>query len=146
MAMIMLKTFLEERNITVYKLAKESHIPYSTLNDLVNCKLPIENLRCGQLRVLADTLGLDMDSLYNMYSYCPKVVSDRYGVCADITVKHKCFWLNFQIDGKHYTSEILPVGQEAFRYLEVLAVWKLDEILAQLEMEGAYESVFAETV
>lgn len=139
----MLKSFLQERNITVYKLAKESLIPYSTLNDLVNYKLPVENMRCGQLRVLADTLGVDMDSLYSMCSYCPKVVSPRYGVCADIAVKHKCFYLSFEKDGKHYTSEILPVKQEAFRYLETLAAWKLDEVLAQLEMEGAYEAVFA---
>lgn len=139
----MLKYFLQERNITIYKLAKESHIPYSTLNDLVNCKLPVENMRCGQLRQLADALGLDMDSLYSMCSYCPKVVSNRYGICADITVKHKCFRLSFQKDGKHYEAEILPVGQDAFHYLETLAVWKLDEILAQLEMEGAYEAIFA---
>lgn len=137
----MLKSFLQERNITVYKLAKDSRIPYSTLNDLVNHKLPVENMRCGQLRVLANALGLDMDTLYNMCSHCPTVVSDRYGVCADITVKHKCFWLSFQKNGKQYACEILPIKQEAFRYLEILAVWKLNEILAQMEMEAAYESL-----
>lgn len=142
----MLKSFLQERNITVYQLAKESRIPYSTLNDLVNCKLPVENLRCGQLRLLADALGLEMDSLYGMCAYCPRVVSSRYGVFADITVKHKCFFLSFQMDGKQHTSEILPVKQEAFRYLETLAEWKLDEILAQLEMERAYEAIFTEAI
>lgn len=142
----MLKTFLQERNITVYQLAKESRIPYSTLNDLVNCKLPVENLRCGQLRLLADALGLDMDSLYNMCTHCPRVVSGRYGVSADITVKHKCFFLSFQMDGKQHTSEILPVKQESFRYLETLAEWKLDEILAQLEMENACEAIFTEAI
>ena len=49
----MLKTLLEERGISIYKLSKESRIPYSTLNDLVNHKLPIENMRCGQVRALA---------------------------------------------------------------------------------------------
>lgn len=142
----MLKTLLEERGISVYRLSKESRIPYSTLNDLVNHKLPIENMRCGQVRALAEKLNMDMDSLYEMCSYTPCVVSQKYGIHADISVKHKCFWLTFQRNGKTYDSEILAACTDAFRYLDIFAEWKLNEILEKLEMEETYEAVLAEAL
>ena len=43
----MLKEYLQKNNISVYKLSKKSDVPYSTLNDLVNLKLPVENIRAG---------------------------------------------------------------------------------------------------
>jgi len=142
----MLKTLLEEKELSVYKLAKESRIPYSTLNDLVNHRLPIENMRCGQVHALCDALHMDMDTLYRMCSFVPKVYSEQYDISADIQVKHKCFQLSFQRNGKQYESEILPAGSEAFRYLDTLAEWKLNEVLGKIAMEEAYDSILAETV
>lgn len=44
-------------------------MPYSTLNDLVNLKLPVENIRAGQLKSIADALDVEMDELYNLCIY-----------------------------------------------------------------------------
>lgn len=142
----MLKTFLNEKGITVYRLAKESRIPYSTLNDLVNHRLPIENMRCGQVRSLSEALRMDMDSLYEMCAYTPSVVSRKYNVRAEILVNHKCFWLRFQRNGNTYQKEIIAVCTDAFHYLDTLAEWKLNEVLEKLEMEEAYEAILAQTI
>ena len=140
----MLKALLNERGLSIYTLSKESRIPYSTLNDLVNHKLPIEKMRCGQVRILAEKLDMDMDTHYEMCSHVPNVVSHKYGIRADIFVKHKCFWLAFSRDGKICESRIMPTGADAFRYLNILAEWKLDEVLEKLEMEEAYEAILIE--
>ena len=66
----MLKEYLQKNNISVYKLSKKSDVPYSTLNDLVNLKLPVENIRAGQLKSIADALDVEMDELYNLCIYC----------------------------------------------------------------------------
>lgn len=142
----MLKSLLDEKGLSVYKLSKESKIPYSTLNDLVNRKLPIENMRCGQVRGLAIALGMDMDTLYEMCAFTPFVVSGRYGVQASIRVKHKHFWLSFQRNGKTYEGDILAVSKDAFKFLDTLAEWKLNEILAKLEMEDAYAAIYSKAV
>lgn len=142
----MLKSILADRGISIYRLSKESGIPYSTLNDLVNHKLPIENMRCGQVHALAEMLELDMDALYNICSFTPSVVSEKYDISATIHVKHKCFCLSFQRKGKTCEAEILAIGKDAFRYLDTLAQWKLNEVLEKLNMEDAYESILAETV
>ena len=49
----MLKSFLENNHISMYKLAGSSRVPYSTLNDLANHKLPVEKLKSGQLYALS---------------------------------------------------------------------------------------------
>lgn len=59
----MLKEYLQKNNISVYKLSKKSDVPYSTLNDLVNLKLPVENIRAGQLKSIADALDVEMDEI-----------------------------------------------------------------------------------
>ena len=71
----MLKEYLQKNNISVYKLSKKSDVPYSTLNDLVNLKLPVENIRAGQLKSIADALDVEMDELYNLCIYRKKVFS-----------------------------------------------------------------------
>lgn len=142
----MLKSLLEEKGISIYKLSKESQIPYSTLNDLVNHRLPIENMRCGQVHALCDVLHMDMDSLYKMCSFVPRVFSDKYGIPADIQVKHKTFQLSFQRNGKIYESEIAPVHKVSFQYLDTLAEWKLNEMIGKITMEEIYESILAKTV
>ena len=72
----MLKEYLQKNNISVYKLSKKSDVPYSTLNDLVNLKLPVENIRAGQLKSIADALMLKWTN-YIIYVYIEKKFFQR---------------------------------------------------------------------
>lgn len=49
----MLKSYLSAKGISAYRLAKESHILYSTLNDLMNHKLLIDYKPVQENEVLA---------------------------------------------------------------------------------------------
>lgn len=141
----MLKTYLQENNISLYKLSQKSLVPYSTLNDLVNYKLPVSNLKCGQLHALSDALKLTMDELYKLLSHDRTVHSDQYNISGKIAVKHKTYYLTFEKDGVRYEDKILPVKQEATLVIEELAKWKLEEHLAEILMEEAYETISAKT-
>lgn len=96
----MLKEYLQKNNISVYKLSKKSDVPYSTLNDLVNLKLPVENIRAGQLKSIADALDVEMDELYNLCIYRKKVFSERYNVYGDVLIRQKSFYIVFCQSGK----------------------------------------------
>lgn len=137
----MLKEYLQKNNISVYKLSKKSDVPYSTLNDLVNLKLPVENIRAGQLKSIADALDVEMDELYNLCIYRKKVFSERYNVYGDVLIRQKSFYIVFCQSGKKYTREVMPVKHESILYIDILAQWKLDEELSKLELEAAYESL-----
>lgn len=139
----MLKTYLQQNKISMYQLSQKSGVPYSTLNDLVNHKLPVENMKCGQLYALSAILGITMDELYKLCCYNCTVYSDKYKVSGTVTVKHKSYYLTFEKSGILYEDTILPVKQEATLVIRELAKWKLEERLSEIAMEEAYEAIYA---
>lgn len=61
-----LQDILNEKNLTKYKLAKLSHIPYATLNDLCSNKTKIAKCSSETLYKLAKALQIPMEYLYEM--------------------------------------------------------------------------------
>lgn len=60
----MLKDILNEQGITVYRLSKDTGIPYSTVIDLVSGKTSIENSSSNVLYRLSKYLKLSMETIY----------------------------------------------------------------------------------
>lgn len=141
----MFKAYLKSRNISMYKLSKSSGVPYSTLNDLVNKKLPVINLKSGQLYSLSKSLVITMDELYSMCMQTCIVYSDKFDEEAAVVVRHKSYYLLFDKNGNTYEEEIIPVKSESTRYIDILAKWKFDELLSRLAMEDVYETIYSKT-
>lgn len=141
----MFKTFLKNNHISMYRLAADSGVPYSTLNDLANHKQPVEKLKSGQLFALSQSLNMSMNEFYTLCQYTRKIHSEKYNTHASIIIKHKTYYLSFEINGNTYEDPIIPVNQEATKVIEELAKWKLEEQLSKLTMEAAYETIYAKT-
>ena len=60
----MLKDIMEKRGYSVYSLAKEAGIPYSTLSDLVSGKTDIKKISSELLYKLSKQLDISMERLY----------------------------------------------------------------------------------
>jgi len=60
----MIKELLSQKGISLYKMSKETGIPYSTLNDLVVGKTLIENVSSKTLHILSKYFELTMEELY----------------------------------------------------------------------------------
>lgn len=58
-----LRSLLKERQLSVYQCAKESHVPYTTLSDIVKGKTRIEKCTAETLYKLAKTLNVTMEEL-----------------------------------------------------------------------------------
>ena len=74
----MIKELLRQKNISIYKLAAISGIPYSTLNDIVNHKVDISNIRAGIGFKLANILNISMDELYKLCTNQITIFSEDY--------------------------------------------------------------------
>ncbi len=59
----MIKDLLKERDITVYRLAKDSGIPYATVNDICNGKTRLEKCSAETIYKLAKALKVTMETL-----------------------------------------------------------------------------------
>lgn len=64
----MLEDILNNKHISLYKLSKQSQIPYSTLIDLKSGKTKLDNITTGCLHALAKALNMTMDQAYEQLS------------------------------------------------------------------------------
>lgn len=61
----MLKDIITEQGYTVYRVSKDTGIPYSTLVDLVSGKTSMENTSAGTLNRLSAYLNMSMERIYH---------------------------------------------------------------------------------
>ena len=54
---------LQERNMSIYRLAKESHVPYATVNDICNNKAQLEKCTAETIYRIAQVLKVSMEEL-----------------------------------------------------------------------------------
>ena len=60
---MVLNELLLQKNISIYELSHVTHIPYSTLSDLVKGTTPIHKCSCEKVYRLAKALNVSMESL-----------------------------------------------------------------------------------
>lgn len=91
----MIKDVLVEKGMSIYELSKQSGIPYSTLNDLVNGKKNIENCSVKLLKTLADLFGMSLDCFYNeCHAYTvSEFEAFKSNVCHELKRKGKVDYL-----------------------------------------------------
>ena len=61
-----LQTLMREKNLTKYRLSKESGIPWATLADLCSGKTKLERCSAGTLMKLSAALGISMEKLLTL--------------------------------------------------------------------------------
>lgn len=54
---------LKEKNMSIYRLAKESRVPYTTVNDICNGKARMEKCSAGTIYRIAHALDVSMEEL-----------------------------------------------------------------------------------
>ncbi len=135
----MLKELLYRKKLSLYKLSEISGIPYSTLNDIVNCKVDIANIRAGIVFKLAGILGLSMDELYGLCNKQITVYSEEYAVNGSVNIRNKQYILEFKYHNKAFTEKLCPVKKEATLFIDSIAKWQMEKMIQKHEMEEMYE-------
>ncbi len=59
----MINALMESKKITKYRLAKNSGVPYTTINDICNGKAKIEKCSAETIYRISKTLGVPMESI-----------------------------------------------------------------------------------
>ena len=135
----MLKEYLHENNLSIYKLSKISGIPYSTLNDIVNHKVDIANIRAGIVFKLGNALNLTMDELYKLCTSEILIELEDYSAKGRVNIRNKKYMLEFLYRNKTFVDELCPVKKEASMFIETIAKWQMQKMISDYEMEEAYE-------
>ncbi len=131
----MLRDRLNEKGISIYSLARESGISYSTLNDLVNGKVEIDQCRVGLLRSLARTLGLSLEETCGVCDGTERTVSTSYHVDVQVFVRNKSYVSEFDYDGEPVLIELCKVNEDTRFYIEDIAAWRAEEYIRNRRMQ-----------
>ena len=59
------KDALNKSGMTMYSLAKQTDVPYTTINRLMNERLSINNCNAGAVFKIASALGVQMETIMN---------------------------------------------------------------------------------
>ena len=65
----MLRLLLLKKNITLYRLEKETGLPHSTLNDIYHERVDVTKVSAFVLKAIATVLDITMDKLYDYLTY-----------------------------------------------------------------------------
>ena len=132
----MLKDHLKQKGISVYALSKSSGVSYSTLNDLVNGKVEIDNCRVSIVRALSAALCLSMDSFYDLCAERNHLVRNSYGVNANLIVRNKSYCLEFEYDGKPVKLVLCKVNDDTSYYIDDIASWRVDGYIREKRVQS----------
>ncbi|MBQ6400766.1 MAG: helix-turn-helix transcriptional regulator [Firmicutes bacterium] len=125
----MLKDYLKQSGKSIYAVAKDSGLPYSTLNDLANGKVQIDQCRVGLLRSLAHALSLSLEDTCALCSGQFPAVHTSYPVDARITVRNKTFYAEFEYVGEPVTLRLCRVNENTRYYIGQIAQWRTEEYI-----------------
>jgi len=133
---VVMKEYLRERHCSIYSISKKCGIPYSTLNDLVNGKVPIDQCRIGLLRKLSDALGLSMDEVYGLCARKPVVAHTAYDIDVRIIIKNKTYFALFEYEAQPVELPLCRVCDDAGYYIEEIARWRTEAYIQERRMES----------
>ena len=69
---------ISEKNVTLYRINKDTGIPYTTLSDLANGKTSLDNISLRTFRALSHYMGYTMDELYSLIMSEPPALTNPY--------------------------------------------------------------------
>lgn len=122
----MIDNVLKKRNITVYKLAQETGIPYATLRDIINGKVDVSKCQIGNIEKIADCLQLTIDETYGLLKReqpLGKVKGPKSKQRGLLVIRDKKYYLLYR---NKYT-EICKVTPINSMYAASMAGWLIDE-------------------
>lgn len=137
----MLKDYLEKNNISIYSLSKDTEIAYSTLNDICNGKVDINNCKVGIIKKLAKYFNTSMDEMYNTCLNDKNIQIDLL-TKAEIYTKNKSYYVKFRYDDKDANIRLCKVNSNSTSYLDTIAEWAIEDYITDLQMEKAYDLQF----
>lgn len=141
----MLKDYLNKRKISIYSLSKKTNVPYSTLNDLCNGKVEIDNCKVGLVMALKDALNLSFNKLYDICKNEDFIIENKeYNTIAKIRVKNKRYYIEYDNGKEIVQVALFKVKNDNNKFLKDGAEWLLQDHLTETKMEEIYALQFNE--
>lgn len=127
----MLKDYLNKNQISIYTLSKNTNIPYTTLNELVNGKKKISDCKLKTIENLAKGLNLSIESLLSILNADKILLSSSWE-----DNKNKKFYFPVLIQNTNYQcNRIHPLMQK--KIFEIYELIKNQQAIKKVILFGS---------
>ncbi|MCD8149846.1 MAG: helix-turn-helix transcriptional regulator [Clostridiales bacterium] len=126
---------MKKRNLSLYRLAKTSAVPYSTVNDLANNRVSAENCKAGVIRRIAAALQISMEELLDICDETSQIETDHGFINARVFASNKIYYVEFSYNGQTYQRELCSLNRDNAFFLNDFAAWEIDDLISRKEME-----------
>lgn len=132
----MLSDYLKKKNISKYSISKKANIPYSTISDLCNGKVEIDNCKVNMVMKLAKALNITFEQLYEFCKNKDSIVKvEGYETTGKIVVKNKNYYVEYLDNGVTNYIYLFKVNTTNNKYIKEAAEWMLEDRLIEREIE-----------
>ena len=132
----MLKEYLTDCGKSIYAVSKDCGIPYSTLNDLANGKVKIENCKFGMVRDLAANLGLSIDELCDICASEAPAYKNAYDIEVRLDIKGKTYYAFFEYLGEKVELPLCRVTEDTTYYIKEILTWRSEAYIRERRMSS----------
>jgi len=132
----MLKDYLTENGRSIYAVSKYCGIPYSTLNDLANGKVKIENCKFGMVRDLAAGLGLSIDELCRICEFESAVYRNAYDIEVRLDIRGKSYYALFEYMGEKVELPLCRITEDTKYYIKEILTWRSEAYIRERRMSS----------
>lgn len=132
----MLKEYLNDRGRSIYAVSKDCGIPYSTLNDLANGKVKIENCKFGMVKDLAAGLRLSIEELCDICASGAEVYRNSYGIEVKLDIRGKSYYAIFEYLGERVEMPLCRVTEDTKYYIKEILTWRSEAYIRERRMSA----------
>ena len=125
---MVIKSFIKEKGYNIRSLAQATGIPYSSLNDIVNGKIAIDNVALWKCRAIACELGITIEELYDM---CFNEGTIIIGEDASAIVKNQSYYFKYKDEEKY----LCKVNEYNSGVVREIATWEYEDIKSQEQID-----------
>lgn len=127
----MLKEYLNKKNISVYKLAQDSNVPYTTLNELVNGKKTVNDCKIKTIENIAKSLNISIETLLDIINNKNIYLSNTWE-----ETKSKIYYFPIVITNPNYEcNRIHPLKQKIVN--DIYNICKKSNIIEKVIIFGS---------
>ena len=135
---------LEQSGMSMYALARCSGVPYTTINEIHNCRNDINQCATGTVFKLAASLERDAGDILNPIRYLDGT-QGRYGRISYIWSYDNGSQISFDYEGERV---VLNTGKDynipaRLKYYNEIAGWLIRDFIERKEWEKAADTEFA---
>lgn len=125
----MLRDYLSKTNVSVYKLAKDISEPYSTINDISNGKVNVDNCRIGVIKKMANYFNLSLEQMCEICNTTTPIYSEEFDVTGTLYVKNRQYFLQFVYAEDSYDFRLCKVLEHSTLFIKDIAKYEMEEAI-----------------